>query len=67
MDGEVVLKDASLSLCSLACVNADGFNCNSIDFCPESKTCLLNSGNQQITQNSNDNATFESCSHYKRK
>ncbi len=63
----MVLKDASLNLCSLACVNADGFNCNSFEFCPLTKTCLLNSGNQQVTKNPNASVPTDNCSHYKSK
>lgn len=63
----MVLNDASLNLCSLACVNADGFNCNSFEFCPLTKTCLLNSGNQQVTKNPNATVPTDNCSHYKSK
>ena len=65
LEAEVVLKEASLELCSLACVNADGFNCNSFDFCTVTKTCLLNSGAQQITKNPNATVPTDSCAHYK--
>jgi hypothetical protein len=65
LEAEIVLKDANLNLCSLACVNADGFNCNSFDYCPLTMTCLLNSGNQQVTKNPNGTVSSDSCAHYK--
>ena len=67
MDAEVVLKESNLNLCSLTCANTNGFNCKSFDFCPLSKTCLLNSGSQQISQNTNANVATDSCSNYKSK
>ena len=68
LQAEIVLQEADLNLCSLTFVNADGFQCNSFDFCPITKTCLLNSGNMAISNNiPNANVTTDSCSHYKSK
>ena len=64
LSAEVVLKESSLDICSRECVNTDGFNCKSFDFCPESNTCLLNSGQQQLAANIPD-APIESCAHYR--
>jgi hypothetical protein len=71
LEAEIILQGSSLELCSLACVGADGFNCNSFDYCPKSETCLLNS-NQNGPQQSSSRSAFlpkadtDECAHYKR-
>ncbi|RNA21589.1 antigen B membrane, partial [Brachionus plicatilis] len=66
LNGEIVLKEMTgIDFCSFECINSDGFNCKSFDYCPESKTCILNSG-QIPTGSSIQNVTKDSCSHYRR-
>jgi len=64
IDGELVYEGATPEQCSLICVTADGFNCQSFDFCPKSKKCLLNSGYSNVI--TSKNTTTELCSNYKR-
>lgn len=56
----------SIEFCSFACVNSDGINCNSFEYCPESKTCLLNSGQKPIGSNI-QNIEKDICAHYRSK
>jgi hypothetical protein len=65
LSAEVVYKESNLELCSLTCVTADGFVCNSFYYCPESKSCLLNSGYAQ--QVSNTDAPKDLCGLYNSK
>ncbi len=65
LDAEVVIIEPSLDLCGAACVSSQGFNCKSFDFCPESQTCLLNSGQvQKLTLNE---IRTDICGHYRSK
>lgn len=65
LDAEIILSDSSLDSCSSECVVRSGFTCRSFDYCPETKTCLLNSGPKQIKENA---AQFkrDDCGHYRR-
>ncbi|CAF0710186.1 unnamed protein product [Brachionus calyciflorus] len=66
VNGEVVLKNMnSIEFCSFACVNSDGFNCKSFDYCSESKSCILNSGQKPIGSNI-QNVEKDTCAHYRR-
>lgn len=65
LDAEIVLNNANLDLCSLSCVDADGFDCKSFDYCPATKTCLLNSQLKQVTKTKNGTVPTDSCAHYK--
>ncbi|CAF0875761.1 unnamed protein product [Brachionus calyciflorus] len=62
--GEFVLNDANLEACSAFCVNADGINCKSFDYCKSSRTCIINSGNINVIPN--PNVLTEKCGHYRR-
>lgn len=68
LDAEVVLNDLSLDECSKECVTADGLLCKSFDYCKTEsgpKTCLINSGNKKISENSIP-LKFGDCAHYQR-
>lgn len=65
LDADLVYKDATLESCSALCVGADGFNCISLDFCPESRTCLLNK--ESKTGSSSAVTQKDSCYSYKSK
>lgn len=60
---EIVYDDTSLELCTLMCVSADGFNCKTIDYCPETKKCLLHSEN--VKQPSTTSSQTDLCYNYK--
>ena len=64
LDAEIVLKGATLDTCSKECVTADGFACKSFEYCIETKTCLLNSGDKKI-KNSVASLQFDDCAHYR--
>lgn len=53
----------SIDSCSFECVNSDGFSCKTFDYCPESKTCILNSGQKPLE--SNQDTKKEICAHYR--
>ena len=66
LDAEIVLKELSLDECSKECVTADGFKCESFDYCNTdsgSKACLLNSGDKEISESS-IHLKFGDCAHY---
>lgn len=65
LDAEVILTESNIDSCSSQCVIRAGFSCKSFDFCPETRTCLLNSGPKQVKENT---AQFkqDSCGHYRR-
>lgn len=44
------------------CVSADGFNCKTIDYCPETKKCLLHSENAKQPSTSSQT---DLCYNYK--
>jgi len=68
LSAEIVLKDLSLDRCSSACIDASGFNCKSFDYCPESRTCLLNSGQVAInTKPPTSEQERDVCGHYRSK
>lgn len=65
LNGEVVFKDMiNIDLCSFECINSDGFNCKSFDYCADSKTCILNSGQKPVESAINLNKT-DKCAHYR--
>ncbi len=64
LDAEIVLKESSLETCSKECVTANGFSCKSFEYCQETKTCMLNSGDKKI-KNSNASLQFDDCGHYR--
>ena len=60
--GDVVYDGTkSLEECTFLCVSADGINCKSIDFCPETKKCLLHSG---TAKPSSGNVPKDLCYNY---
>lgn len=65
VDGEIMLTDVDLDLCSLTCVTAAGFDCKTIDYCEDSKTCLINSGDVAKPQSAIDRPPIEKCAHYR--
>jgi len=69
LDAEIVLTGSSLEECSKECVTADGFKCKSFDYCNNNPvpTCLLNSGDKKINQQTGTHLKFDSCAHYKSK
>jgi hypothetical protein len=65
LDAEVVISDSTSTSCSIACVIADNFLCKSFDYCPESKTCLLNSGNSVKSPLANGTIKVDSCLNFR--
>ena len=63
LSAESVLKEISIEGCSMECVTGDGLLCKSFDYCPESKTCLLNSKSTQ--DSSSTTAKYENCGYYR--
>lgn len=64
LEAEIVYGDMTLETCTLMCVSADGFSCKTIDFCPESKKCLLHSSNAKPPSQSSS-APKDLCYSYK--
>ena len=64
--GDLILEESSIEKCSKTCVTSDGFNCLSFDYCPESKTCLLNKGLKNSAVDTSSSKK-ETCRNYKRK
>ena len=56
----------NIDLCSFECINSDGFNCQTFDYCSETKTCILNSGQKPLESNVHSNKK-DVCAHYRRK
>lgn len=59
---ELVYEGTNLEECAQLCVSTDGFDCKSLDFCPDSKKCLLNSGPKNKPSS---NSNKELCYNYK--
>ena len=67
LDGEVVLSESNIDVCSVACVANEAFSCKSFDYCKETKTCLLNSGEKQNIKKikASQADVKDSCAHYR--
>ena len=67
LQSDIVYENSNPEQCSLLCVTSDAFSCKSFDFCPESKTCLLNSAlAKKLAFNAAD-AKRDICNNFKSK
>lgn len=60
--GDLVYENSNAESCSSLCVTADGFNCQSFNFCPGSKKCLLY--NTKLGINPGQVEQTDLCYHY---
>ena len=59
LEADVLLMDSTLEFCSLSCSTSD---CDSFDYCQNTKTCLLNNRNKMNTRNTTTKTDL--CGHY---
>ena len=65
---DVIISDSSLDACSFSCVETDGMEGKSFDYCPQTKTCLLNGDQEGLSLFApKDQAEIDkdSCAHYR--
>ena len=64
LEGDLILAESSIDVCSTACVANEAFSCKSFDYCKETNTCLLNSDRKQKIKAPLANVK-DSCAHYR--
>jgi len=61
---DLVVSNVKAEECAKSCVAADGFECDSFNYCPSSMQCLLNKGTGAARPGQSSNNT-DSCLNYK--